>query len=553
MNIRSLAVRAFPVAVSAGAFGISQPNIMIILTDDSGYTDLGCYGGEIDTPNIDRLARNGLRFSNFYTNGRCSPTRASILTGRESAHAGFGAGMLGGWKREINRPAYRARLSADLPTIAEVLKRSGYQTMMVGKWHLGGSTMRENPAEQALWKRLHPGWELTQAEIEADWNAMPLQRGFDHFFGMIEGETDFFFLSGDRHDYLNGNSPTSLVYNRTYTIETAEPRKTAKPFIHHGKTVEAFYDTDGVTDRAVEMLQQADQKAPFFMYVAYRAPHLPLQAPKELVDKYRARYVDLNKVEADRVTKLVGEKLFPADTEHQPLNQKIDPDLLAVHAAMMEKVDENVGRLTDALQKAGRLENTLIFYLSDNGAASHVGWLLNQPYQGAKALMWEGGTKTHCIAHWPAKIKSGSISSAVGWVGDFLPTALELADGTYPEEFNGKTTSPLDGRSLVPALLGQEMPPPEYLFSNDRGQQGVIYQGRWKLLIEPGWYQQTSQVPGLSYELYDLQSDPAETKNLAAQNPERVKQLEAACIAWQNRCGIMDFGEIIKANPNSKN
>jgi len=537
--------------LTLAGYAAERPNIMIILTDDSGYTDLGCYGGEIDTPNIDRLARNGLRFSNFYTNGRCSPTRASILTGRESSYAGFGAGTLGGWKREINMPAYRARLSADLPTIAEVLKASGYQTMMVGKWHLGGSLMKENPSEQALWKRLHPGWELTQAEIEADWNAMPPQRGFDRFFGMIEGETDFFFLPGDRHDYLDGNSPASLVYNRTYTVETAEPRKTAKPFIHQGKTAEAFYDTDGVTDRAVAMLQQADQKAPFFMYVAYRAPHLPLQAPKDLVDKYRARYGDLKKIEEDRVTKLVGEKLFPADTDHQPLKQKINPELLAVHAAMMEKVDENVGRLIDALQKAGRLENTLIFYLSDNGAASHVGWLLNQPYQGAKALMWEGGTKTHCIAHWPAKIKVGTITDVIGWVGDFLPTALELAGGTYPAEFKGKKTEPLDGRSLVPALLGRELAPPEYLFSNDRGQQGVIYQGRWKLLVEPGWYPQTSQSPGLAYELYDLQNDPAETKNLAAQNPERVKQLEAACIAWQKRCGIIDFSELIKLNPNS--
>jgi arylsulfatase len=165
--------------------------------------------------------------------------------------------------------------------------------------------------------------------------------------------------------------------------------------------------------------------------------------------------------------------------------------------------------------------------------------------------MWEGGTKTHCIAHWPAKIKPGSVSSVVGWVGDFLPTALALAGGTYPAEFNGKKTAPIEGRNILPALLGEEMPPPEYLFSNDRGQQGVIYQGRWKLLIEPGWYEQTRAEPGIAYELYDLQSDPAETKNLAAQNPEKVKQLAEACDAWQKRCGIVDYGEILKANPSS--
>ena len=553
MKIRKPVFLLPAICAATAVTAAERPNIMIILTDDSGYSDIGCYGGEIDTPNIDALARNGMRFRNFYNNGRCSPTRASLMTGRDSAIAGFGAGTLGGWKREINMPAYRARLSADLPTIAEVLKTSGYQTMMVGKWHLGGSLMKEDPAEQTMWKRMHPGWELTRAEIEADFNALPPQRGFDRFFGMIEGETDFFFLPGDKQDYHDGNQPASLAFNKTYTIETAEFRKKAKPFVHQGKTTEAFYDTDGVTDRAVEMLRQSGKDAPFFMYVAYRAPHLPLQAPKELVDKYRPRYADLKKVEADRVSGLVREKLFPEGAEHLACKQMPDPNALAVHAAMMEKVDENVGKIVQALKASGRFDNTLIFYLSDNGAASQSGHLFNKPYTGVKALMWEGGTKTACIAHWPAKIKPGSITDALGWVGDFLPTALALAGGTYPAEFNGKKTAPLDGRNILPALLGQEMPPPEYLFSNDRGQQGVIYQGRWKLLIEPGWYEQTRAEPGIAYELYDLQSDPAETKNLADQNPEKVKQLAEACDAWQKRCGIMDYGEVLKINVNNGN
>ena len=530
--------------------GSLKPNIMIIMTDDSGYTDLGCYGGEIDTPNIDALARDGMRFRNFYTNGRCSPTRASLMTGRDSARVGFAAGTLGGWKREVNLPAYRARLPAEIPTIAEQMKAAGYQTMMVGKWHLGGSLMKNDPAKQALWKKMHPGWDLTQDEIDTDFHALPSQRGFDRFFGMIEGETDFFFLPGDPQDYLEGNEPAQIDFGRTYTIETAEPRKFAKPFVHQGTTAEAFYDTDGVTDRAIGMIEQADRGKPFFMYVAYRAPHLPLQAPKELVEKYLPRYQDLKAVEDNRVAGLVKENLFPAEAAHKPLKQGIDPALLAVHAAMMEKVDENVGRLVQTLKSGGQLENTLIFYLSDNGAASHVGWLFNKPYEGAKALLWEGGTKTHCIAHWPAKIQVGAITDTLGWVGDFLPTALALAGGSYPAEFNGKKTAPIEGRNLLPALLGKEMPPPETLFFNDRGQQSVIYQGRWKLLIEPGWFVQTSKVPGVAYELYDLQSDPAETKNLASQFPEMVQKLAAECEAWQKRCGMVDYGEILEANPN---
>jgi arylsulfatase A-like enzyme len=179
-----------------------RPNIIVILTDDSGYSDLGCYGGEIDTPNLNQLAAQGLRFKNFYNNGRCSPSRASLLTGLDSAKVGFGAGTLGGWNREIQLPAYRARLPANLPTIAELLKIAGYHTMMTGKWHLGGSLVKAGQNRQMLWRKQHPGWELTSEEMEGDFNALPAQRGFDEFFGLIEGETHQFFTPKDHHEYL---------------------------------------------------------------------------------------------------------------------------------------------------------------------------------------------------------------------------------------------------------------------------------------------------------------------------------------------------------------
>lgn len=563
MTIRTALLLLF--LASAPLLAAGRPNIVVILTDDSGYTDLGCYGGEIDTPNIDKLARNGLRFRTFYTNARCSPTRASLMTGRDSAYAGFAAGTLGGGRREMKLPPYRARMPYNLPTIAELLKAAGYRTMMAGKWHLGGSLAKNSPASQKAWERIHAGWELTPDEMDADFNALPAQRGFDEFFGLIEGETEHFFTPSDRHQYLEGNAPATLPYDRVYTM-CCIPKSANKEHSNNGKTSPAFYDADGITDRAIGMIKNAatDKDTPFFIYLAYRAPHAPMEAPQSLVDKYLPRYADLGKVEGNRVAGLIRENLFPGGAPYRAAFQqkpgapakessKISPLKLAVHAAMLETVDINVGRLMETLDETGRLGNTLVFYLSDNGAAPGSGELLNKPYAGAKALLWEGGAKTHCIASWPGVIKPGTITDTIGWVGDFLPTCLAVAGGTYPAEFRGARTAPPDGRNLLPALKGEEMPPPEYLFFNDRGQQGVVCKGRWKLLIEPGWYQQTSKAEGIAYELYDLVNDPAETENLAGQFPELVQKLAAECAAWQQRCGIVDYAEILTLNPNSGN
>ncbi len=546
------AFSASVLSLGAGEPSKTPPNIIVILTDDSGFSDPGCYGGQIDTPNIDRLAREGMRFSNFYTDGRCSPTRATLLTGRDSALVGFGAGMLGGWNREFLFPAYRSRLSADYPTLPELLKDGGYATVMAGKWHLGGSDMRNNPRQQDAWKKAHPeaeGWKFTREEVAADYGAMPSQRGFDQFFGMLEGETDFFYLPGDRHKYLEGNVPATLDYNRTYTIEALG--RTQSGFAHAGETSPAFYDTDGVTDRAMDMLQKVKGK-PFFLYLAYRAPHSPLQAPAELVKKYLPRFADIAEAMETRKQGVVREGVFPAGapiSETPELKKTKAADLahaMAVHAAMVEVVDQNVGRLMDLLRQAGHAGDTVVFFLSDNGAASGVAEVGNVPYRGCKALLWEGGTRTHFIARWPGKIPAGGINPTVAWVGDLLPTCLQLAGMTYPASFQEHPLSPPEGRSILPALLGEKMLPPEHLFFNDRGQQSVIFQGRWKLLIEPGWYVQTHERPGVEHELYDLLADPAETRNVASENPDLVKRLAEASDAWQKKCGIVDYGEILK-------
>lgn len=539
-----------------------RPNIIIILSDDSGYSDPGCYGGEIDTPNIDQLAAGGLRFRNFYTNARCSPSRASLLTGRESAAVGFGAGTLGGWQREMELPAYRARLPYELPTIAELMQAEGYTTLMAGKWHLGGSLMKTEPARQARWKQTHPGWELTQKEIDADFNALPAQRGFDRFFGLIEGEDQFFFTPTDRHEYLDGNERTELKYDREYAMHCYYEKEGVYPYTpNHGKTAAAWYATDGMTDRAIGMIREAAaQPDPFFMYMAYRAPHMPLQAPQELVDKYLGRYADLEKVESGRVRGLMDNGMWEPGTPYRkfffpgrnmPAEKKADYQLrAAIHAAMTEKLDENVGRVVEALRETGELENTVLVYLSDNGAASHLGDLMNKPYAGCKALLWEGGSRTHCIVHWPAVVEPGAITESLGWIGDLMPTFLEITGAEYPAEFRGSATGPLDGRSLLAVLKGGDLEPPEYLFSNDKGQQAVIYKGRWKLLIEPGWYKLTQKKPGVSYELYDLENDPAEKTNLADKNPRLVGKLREACAQWQKRSGIVDYSEILELRPN---
>jgi arylsulfatase A-like enzyme len=545
-TLLSLAAASLFFAQAPGATAAeSRPNIVIILTDDSALTDVGCYGGEIDTPNIDALARGGLRFANFYTNARCSPTRATLMTGRDCALAGFAAGTLGQFSGERQISNYRGRLAGNLPTLAELLRDAGYRTMMAGKWHLGGGDMRDSESKQAAWKKRHSGWELPPAEIGAEFNAMPAQRGFGWFFGLLGGETDFFFLPGDKQNYLEGNRPAELSFERTYTIDGADHKKGGAAFRHLGKTAKAFYDTDGITDRVLEKLRgdaAAGGDKPFFLYLAYRAPHAPVQAPKELVDKYLPRFTDFNKVAAGRHAGLVREGLFPASAawRSEPAI-KGDPDgfrkSLAVHAAMVEKVDENVGRLTGALKELGQLENTLIFYLSDNGAAPGPGPLLNKPYEGAKGLLWEGGARTHCIAHWPARIQPGGIARTIGWVADFLPTCVELA---------GAKPVPTEGRSLVPVLAGGELPPPEDLFFNDGGQQSVVHQGRWKLLINPGWYVSSRKQSGDVLELYDLDSDPAETKNVVSDHPEVANDLKARCEAWQKKCGIVDYSQIYR-------
>ncbi|MDF7822525.1 sulfatase-like hydrolase/transferase [Pontiellaceae bacterium B12227] len=553
--MKNLFSAALAVFSASAVLGAARPNIVVIMSDDSGYSDLGCFGGEIETPNLDRLAGQGIRLSNFYTNGRCSPTRASLLSGLDCAKVGFGGGVVGDWVREMPYPAHRARLPYDTPLLPELMKEAGYRTLMSGKWHMGGSTMKFNQSQQNQWKQYHKGWELTEEEMEQDWLGLPIQRGFDEYFGLYGAQNSLFFVPGQPHPMMEGNEPAKLNHDRDYHIHCFSKRKDMGYNVNHGKTGKAFYATDGVTDRAVEMIDNASKaEEPFMLYVAYRAPHKPLQAPEELVQKYLKIYEDLDAIGPARTERLKMEGLYPEDAKHfkawLPKEREELRLQYAIHAAMIEKIDENVGELMKALKETGELDNTLVLYFSDNGSAAHTKGVQNAPYNGVKALMWEGGTKTHFIASWPGKIKQGTISHEQAWVGDLLPTFLELAGTEYPKTFRNKTTGGLDGRSMLQVLKGEGREPAETLFFNDKGQQTVIYQGRWKLLIEPGWYLQTRDAPGIAYELYDLKNDPSELNNLAKDKPEMVQMLERKCEAWIADVGIVDYAELIKLRPN---
>lgn len=541
---------------SLSVLSAEKPNIVIIMSDDSGYTDVGCYGSEIDTPHIDTLAAQGMRLSSFYNNGRCSPTRASLLTGLESPKVGFGGGVVGDWYREFKAPAHRGRLPYKTPLLPELLKEQGYRTLMAGKWHLGGSVMKNSAALQGQWKKSHPGWDLTEQEMSDDFLALPSQRGFDEYFGLYSAEGNQFITPSDMNPIMDGNERAALNFDTTYTMRCYTPKGTGRYAGNDGKSGKAFYDTDGITERAVQMIQNASgtKKPPFLLYLSYRAPHLPLQAPEELVQKYLPRYENLAAVEAARVAGLKAEGLYPADAGYRKTwlaPEKMDDYklMLATHAAMMEKIDDGVGRVMAALQASGEFENTLVLYFSDNGCASHVMGFMNAPYHGSKALLWEGGTKSHFIAAWPGKIEPGSQSDNQVWVGDIMPTCLELAGATYPETFRGARTTPLDGRSMLPTLAGKKVEPIKVLFANDKGQQSLIVDGRWKLLIEPGWFLQTQSVPGIATELYDLQADPSETHNLAGSMPEMVRKLSDRCAVWQKKMGLVDYGTLLKIRP----
>lgn len=511
--IQNAVLKAFVVLgllalVPASIQAAERPNIVIILTDDMGFSDLGCFGGEIQTPNIDSLAGNGIRFTEFYNTARCWPTRATLMTG-----------------------CYENGLRTNHVTIPQVLKTAGYNTAMVGKWHL-------------------------EPELDPDGLNAPINRGFDDFYGTLAG-------AGSYYD------PETLTRNRTII----EPEGAD------------FYYTDRIGDEAVRQIESlANSEKPFFQYVAFTAAHWPLHAPEETVQKYIKRYEDgWEKLRQDRYARMlelgiIDENRFPLpamEPDVEPWNEVEDKPWhirnMAIYAAMVDHMDQAVGRIISALKNTGQLDNTLIIYCHDNGACSeHLGgnawntanrilekarsqektiavgdvysvpmggpltygsvghnWACaqNTPMRRYKANVHNGGACTPAIMHWPAGLKKpGTITRNRGHVVDMMATCLELADAEYPGRFNDVPIKPHASLSLVPAITGKELPRDHAYFFKHGGTDAVV-KGDFKIVRERQG----------EWALYDLSVNRTETRNIADQRPEIVRELATLWVHWSEQ------------------
>ena len=524
-------------AASATAYGQTakkRPNILLIVADDLGWSDLGCFGGEIHTPNLDKLAQGGVRFTQFYNMARCCPSRASIMTGLYPHQVGMG--NMTSAKPRTEFPGYAGVLNDRNTTVAEVLKKAGYSTWMAGKWHLGP-----------------PG---------------PVGRGFDEYYGMVHGFDSFW---------------DSTKYTRL-------PKGRPERSYPEGK----FYATDAITDYALDFLGEARKRdgQPFFFYLAYNAPHFPLHAPEDAVDKYVSLYEKgWDKIRDDRHARMKKLGLVPKSQELTPrsvippnrFNQQtgwagktnppwdsLEPDRkkdlarrMAVYAAMVEIMDRNIGRVIEDLRSHGELDNTLVLFTSDNGACAewdpygfdvnsgpqnklHRGpelrnigqpgtyhsygsaWAnaCNTPWRLYKHYAHEGGISSPLIAHWPkGSSRHNAIEPYPLHIIDLMPTCVEIAEAAYPS-----TMPAMEGRSLIPVLRGKR---------SDRGPLFWEHEGNRAIRI--GKWKAVAVEPAGNWELYDIDADRTELHDLAAKYPERVKDMVRQWEQWARRTGAIPW------------
>ena len=493
-----------------------QPNIVLIMADDMGYSDLGCYGSEISTPNIDKLAMKGIRFNRIYNSSRCCPTRASMLTGMYPHNAGVGNMTLPSGEEGEKGP-YQGYLGRDAITIAEALKSAGYNSYLTGKWHVG--------------------------EGLENW---PLQRGFDRYFGLISGASSYF----------------ELIKNQKRKRQMALDNDPWEP------PTEDFYMTDAITEHAIEWINdpKREDNTPFFLYVAYTAPHWPLHALPQDIAKYNGKYdigwdsIRLKRYHNLKELGLINEStMLSMRPEKIPSWQDVEnkeewANRMEVYAAMIDRMDQGIGLIIDELEKQGELENTLIVFLSDNGASKEdidkrglndpnvpIGsrgsytaykepWanVSNTPYRFYKKSVFEGGIASPFIAHWPAKIKkTGQIVDQLAHVSDFLPTFLNTAEVDYPNEYNNNSIKPVSGISLLPVLLTNEIIPREALYWEHAGNKAVR-DGEWKLVAN-SWGE---------WELYDMDNDGSETNNLAEIYSDTLHIMVEKYNTWAKKMGI---------------
>jgi arylsulfatase A-like enzyme len=493
-----------------------RPNILVIVADDLGFSDLGCYGGEIETPNLDSLATSGVRLTQFYTMGRCCPSRASILTGQYPHRVG-----LGHMTQDIGLPGYRGRVSENAQTIAEVLRPAGYRSFLAGKWHLGTSD--------------------------------PTDHGFEEFYGTL--------VSAKRY------------FDPQHLIRRPEGRKTRS--YPDGQ----FYATDAITDHAITFLEQAREtpERPWFLYLAHFAPHFPLHAPRPEIDKYADRFLDgWDSLRAERLAQMKSLGIVPESTmlsarskywnygetesgrnpAWDSLSTERRQDLarrMAIYAAMIDRMDQQIGRVLGNLKEQGEFKNTLILFLSDNGACAEwdprgfdgkssnhnvlhrgdalesmggedtfhsigSGWAnaANTPWRLYKHFSYEGGTNSPCIVHWPERLsqQAGSIHRTPTHVIDVLPTCIAASGSQY------SGVLPLPGLSIVDQLTGKTIVARPLFFEHEGHR--AVRDGRWKLVA----------LKNEPWELFDFSEARTEQVSVADKHPETVLRLERLWNAW---------------------
>lgn len=531
--------RSFLGAAAAGAASWAQPrkrpNIVLIMADDMGYSDLGCYGGEVETPNLDRLAQGGVRFTHFQNAARCCPTRASLLTGLYSHQAGVGA-MVADW----GYPGYRGELNRNCVTIAEALKPAGYRSALCGKYHV------TRPDDSSK-----PNW--------------PRQRGFDYFFGTVTGAGSYF-------------DPTKLIRNNDVIVPDGP-----------------FYYTDAISRKASAFIESQGKGSlqPFFLYTAYTAPHWPIHALEQDVRKYEERYkAGWDRLRAqrwERMLKLgVAERkwgLSPRDPQVPAWDEVDHKDWqarrMAVYAAMIDRMDQGIGRILQSLDAIGERDNTLILFLADNGGCHEIlgpnsamqyavktrdgrdirrgndpnimpggdttfqsyglEWahLSNTPFRRYKHWTHEGGISTPLIAYWPNGVaRPGRIDHQHGHVIDLMATALDVAGVEYPKTHNGHAIAPLEGKSLKPIFDGARRPPHRAVFWEHEGNKAVRM-GDYKLVA-------AAREP---WELYKITEDRCELNNLAAAQPERARAMQDEWNRWAARANVLDYEVARKGKP----
>ena len=535
-----------------------RPNIIIIMSDDMGWSDIGCYGGEIETPNLDGLAANGLRFTQFYNTARCCPTRASLLTGLYSHQAGIGHMV-----EDRGLEGYRGDLNRNSATIAEVLKPVGYATYAVGKWHVTPGGIKENLAHTHNW---------------------PLQRGFDRYYGTING-------AGSYYD------PSSLVRdNKLITVANDAEYQPAQ-----------YYYTNAISDHATRFIRENKRGQPFFMYVAYTAAHWPMHALEKDMAKYKGKY-DQGYAPIRRARYEKAKRLGLLDPRWPMSEQAVDWGSIEnkpweargmeVYAAMVDSMDQGIGRIIAELKKEGQFDNTLIFFLQDNGGCAEPmgrattqrnpyktrpekavyppmskddqqynsapqqtrdgrpvimgtgalpgpddtyiaygkGWanVSNTPFREYKHWTHEGGISTPLIVHWPNGIpreQRNKLVRAPGHLIDLMATAVDLSGARYPVEIDGRKIHAMEGISLRPVLTGKPLQRSQPIFWEHESNRAVRA-GKWKLVAKEGQ----------PWELYDIEADRTEMNNLAAKYPDKVKELSAQWDAWAARANVLPLG-----------